>query len=131
MNTSFKFSTVELISLFLLLGFLAIVGYDRFDAIQSVHRDQDRKIAINTIKHNLEEVVKPKIGGYPRVLSAAQLSAMDKSLLTDPRGNVLGTRNSDYRYQPTGCNGSDICSSYKLVADLEKEADYVKSPNKS
>jgi Tfp pilus assembly protein PilE len=127
MNTSAGFSTIELIALFLLLGFLAVVGYDRYDAVQSVHRDQARKVAINSIHQNLEEVVKPKLGGYPRIIAASQLTAMDKSLLTDPHGKVLGKNTSDYRYEPTGCNGGDICRSYKLSADLEKEADYVKS----
>lgn len=128
MNTSSGFTVVEVTALIVFLGVVGAVGYDRYQAIQTVHRDHDRKVAINAIYHNLEEIVKPALGGYPRTLQASQLKAMDKELLVDPEGVPVGNQNSDYRYEPTGCNGGDICSGYTLRAELENEGDYVKSP---
>lgn len=126
MKTDRGFTVVEMLVTIIFLGVVGTVGYTLFEAIRMTHRDQDRKVAINTIHANLEEVVKPKLGGYPRVLSASQLTAMDKELLKDPSGAVIGTQSSDYRYEPTDCNGGDVCGGYALSADLEREADFVK-----
>lgn len=127
MNTSSGFTTIELLALIVFIGLIGAVGYDRYQAIQTVHRDQDRKTAINAIYHNLEEVVKPTLGGYPRVLQAAQLKAMDPQLLKDPQGVLVGASGSDYRYEPTGCNGGDICRDFTLSSQLENEGDYTKT----
>lgn len=126
MKTDRGFTVVETLVTIIFLGVVSTVGYALFEAIRMTHRDQDRKVAINTIHANLEEVVKPKLKGYPRVLSAAQLTAMDKELLKDPEGILIGAQSSDYRYEPTKCNGGDVCGGYTLSADLEREADFVK-----
>lgn len=126
MKTDRGFTVVETLVTIIFLGVVSTVGYALFEAIRMTHRDQDRKVAINTIHANLEEVVKPKLKGYPRVLSAAQLTAMDKELLNDPDGVIIGAQGSDYRYEPTRCNGGDVCGGYTLSADLEREADFVK-----
>lgn len=127
MKSSAGFTVIELLAGILLLSLVVAIGFDRYQAVQTVHRDQDRKTAINEIHRNLEEVVKPKLGGYPRILSASQLSAARRSVLTDPDGNKIGTGTSDYRYEPTGCAGTDVCRAYTLSAYLEKENDYVTS----
>ncbi len=116
-----------MLTVVVLLSVVSAVVYDRYATVQSVHRDQDRKTAINAMHHNLEEVVKPELKGYPRTLTAAQLRAMDKSLLNDPQGIMVGKPKSEYRYEPTGCNGGDVCSGYSLKADLENEADFIKT----
>lgn len=126
MKTDRGFTVVETLVTIIFLGVVGTVGYALFEAIRMTHRDQDRKVAINTIHANLEEVVRPKLKGYPRVLSAAQLTAMDKELLKDPDGTLIGAQSSDYRYEPTKCNGGDVCGGYVLSADLEREADFVK-----
>lgn len=126
MKTARGFTVVETLVIIIFLGVIGTVGYTLFEAVRMTHRDQDRKVAINTIHANLEEVVKPKLGGYPRTLSAAQLTAMDKSLLKDPAGVLIGAQDSDYRYEPTDCNGGEKCGGYTLIADLEREADFVK-----
>lgn len=126
MKTARGFTVVETLVLIIFLGIVSTVGYTLFEAIRMTHRDQDRKVAINTIHANLEEVVKPKLGGYPRTLSAAQLTAMDKTLLKDPSGIEIGKQDSDYRYEPTDCNGGEVCGGYILSADLERETDFIK-----
>lgn len=90
------------------------------------HRDIERKTAINAIYYNLVEVAKPTLSGYPRILAAEHLKAMDSALLTDPQGKKLGAQGSDFRYEPTDCNGGDICQSFILRADLEREDVFVK-----
>jgi len=88
-------------------------------------RDTARKTAINAMYYNLEEVYYPTQKSYPRVLSASNLKAMDSKLLKDPQGVVIGDQGSDYRYEPTGCNG-EACSGYTLRTGLEKERDFIK-----
>ncbi|MEO5499643.1 MAG: hypothetical protein ABIR46_04030 [Candidatus Saccharimonadales bacterium] len=118
---------IELLVLLVLFSTVGALGYERYITVQSIHRDQDRKTAINAIHHNLEEVVRPVLGGYPRSLNSTQLKAMNESLLQDPEGESVGRTNSDYRYEPTGCNGGNVCTGYSLRADLEREADFVKT----
>jgi prepilin-type N-terminal cleavage/methylation domain-containing protein len=127
MKTSSGFTIIELLVTLVLVGILGGIAYDQGQSLRMVHRDQDRKIAINAIYYNLQEVAKPKLGGYPRVLKASDLRAMDPALLKDPHGVMIGNAKSDYRYEPTGCNGGDICSGFTLRADLERESDFVKS----
>jgi hypothetical protein len=127
MKTSSGFTVVELLATIVFLGIVGTIFFEQYQSLQTVHRDQNRKVAINAMHYNLIEVVKPALGGYPRVLSATQLKAMDKALLKDPAGVAIGEPSSDYRYEPTGCNGGDICTGYTLRADLEREADFVKS----
>jgi len=120
-------TVVELLVGLVFLGIVGGIAFDRYSNLQMVHRDQDRKVAINAMHYNLQEVVKPTAGGYPRVLTSSQLKAMDQELLTDPGGTKLGEAGSDYRYEPTGCNGGDICSGYTLRANLELEPDFVRT----
>lgn len=128
MRSSDGFTIVEVLVGIALLGFVVTIGFDRYNNITMVHRDHDRKVAINAIHYNLEEVVRPSLGGYPRVITASQLKAMDRALLTDPAGVKLGDAGSDYRYEPSDCNGGDLCSSYTLRANLELETDFIRTP---
>ncbi len=127
MKSSSGFTVVELLVTIVFLGIVGTILLQQQQSLRVIHRDQDRKVAINAIHYNLEEVVKPTLGGYPRILRATQLKAMDKELLKDPSGVAVGQPTSEYRYEPTGCNGGDICTGYTLRADLEREADFVKT----
>ena len=131
MKASSGFTVVELLVAIVFLGVVGTVFFQQQQAVRVLHRDQDRKVAINAIHYNLEEVVKPALGGYPRVLNATQLKAMDKALLRDPAGIMIGEPTSQYHYEPTGCNGSDICAGYTLRADLERESDFIKTNRKA
>lgn len=127
MKTSSGFTVVEILVLFLFLSVLGAVIYDRYQVLETIHRDKDRKVAINAMYYNLEEVVRPSLNGYPRVLTANTLKAMDKALFLDPSGIRVDDPLSDYRYEPTGCNGGDVCRGYTLRADLERENDFVRT----
>lgn len=127
MKASSGFTIVELLVTIVFLGIVGTIFFEQQQSLHVIHRDQDRKVAINAIYYNLEEVVKPSLGGYPRTLKASQLKAMDQGLLKDPSGVMIGEPNSQYHYEPTGCNGGEVCSGYTLRADLEREADFIKS----
>lgn len=121
------FTVVELLVAVVVLMSIGLIVLSQKNTLESIHRDKERKTAINAIYYNLEEVVKPASNGYPSTLSAAQLKAMDKDLLKDPWGKTIGEKDSNYRYEPTGCGGGTVCSGYTLRADLEREADFVKT----
>lgn len=130
MSTNRGFTVIELI---VAIAFLAIVGsifYAQKSDLEASHRDTARKTAINAIYYNLVEVAKPTLGGYPRALKAEQLKAMDSALLTDPDGKKIDEEGSSYRYAPTECNGGDLCKSFTLRADLEREDTFVKQSPK-
>lgn len=127
MKTTSGFTAIEALTLFIAISVLAAISLGQYQTLQSIHRDQDRKVAINAMYYNLKEVVKPKLGGYPRTLKAADLRAMDPALRKDPNGVAIGNARSDYRYEPTGCNGGDICKDFTLRSTLERETDFVRS----
>jgi type II secretory pathway pseudopilin PulG len=119
------FTTIELIIAVLFLcviGALFMVQKNEADAL---NRDTLRKTAINAMYYDLEQVYFPAQKSYPRVLDSATLAAIDPSLLKDPEGIKIGKQESDYRYEPSGCNG-DACTGYTLRAKLEKEKDFIK-----
>lgn len=126
MSNNRGFTTTEVMTVIAFTLFTATLFYAVLSTLEASHRDIERKTAINAIYYNLVEVAKPALGGYPRVLSAEHLKAMDSALLTDPHGKKLGTPDSDYRYEPTECNGGDICQSFTLRADLEREDTFIK-----
>ncbi|HEX8390508.1 MAG TPA: type II secretion system protein [Candidatus Saccharimonadales bacterium] len=125
--THLGFSAVELLMLIVVLAIAVTIGYDLQQSLTATHRDQTRKVAVNAVHANLQEIVRAKAGGYPRTLKADVLGAIDERLLRDPKGNLLDEAASDYNYEPTGCNGGDVCSGYVLTARLERESDYVKA----
>lgn len=127
MKASQGFTVVELLVALTCIAAVGAVAWGQYQALGAIHRDQDRKVAINAMHYNLEEVVQPTLGGYPRILQSAQLGAIEPGLLKDPHGVLVGNKKSDYRYEPTGCNGGDICEGYTLRADLEHESDFIKT----
>ncbi|HMR72547.1 MAG TPA: type II secretion system protein [Candidatus Saccharibacteria bacterium] len=115
------FTVIELIITILVLASAGVIFLVQKNNLSAGHRDTQRKTAINAIYYNLEEIVYPKLGGYPATLDAKQLKAMDSELLKDPNGTAIGESGSDYSYEPSSCNG-DICEHYVLRASLEREA---------
>lgn len=125
-KTSRGFTVIEIIFATVILGFATTVFFIQKNNIEVAARDDQRKTAINAIYYSLEEVYVKDNGFYPRTISEAALPSVDPDLLRDPAGTLIGESNSQYRYEPTNCDG-DKCQSYTLRADLENEADYVKT----
>ena len=120
------FTAIELIVVIIILISAGVIFLVQKNELNAEHRDSTRKIAINAIYYNLEEVVYPALKGYPATLDTKQLKAMDSELLTDPNGIMINESGSDYTYEPSSCNG-DVCQHYVLRATLEKEAEFTKS----
>ncbi len=127
MNKRPGFTVTELIVAIVFFTVVGGVFYSQQLSREASHRDTERKTAMNAIYYNLIEIVKPTLGGYPRVLSAEKLKGMDGKLLTDPRGKAIQTPGSEYYYEPSECDGGDICRGFTLRADLEREDAFVKN----
>lgn len=123
------FTVIEIIVVALVLSGASIMFFVQKNAIQVASRDQSRKTAINAMYYALEKSYYPANNFYPRTLNAGVLPVIDPDLFTDPSGNTIGSTDSDYRYEPTGCS-DDKCANFSLRTSLENEADYVKSSNR-
>ena len=140
------FTVIELIFIILLLSTASLLFFFQKSNLETANTDERRKIAINAIYYNLEEVFYAKNGFYPSEINDKNLTAMDPGLLTDTNGvkideefdltalddetkNGLTTaekRASLYRYEPTNCDSTGKCKSYTLRVTLINEAEYVK-----
>lgn len=124
MKRAAGFTLIELVFIIVVLALLGIVLVNGQKS-NGGGQDSARKVAINAMYYNLEEVYYKQHGYYPVEISSGSLPAMDPSLFTDPDGHQFGTPLSEYRYEPAACI-DEKCQSYVLRADLKLEADYVK-----
>lgn len=120
------FTVIEIIAVVVFLGLAAILLLIQRADLAATQRDNLRKTAINAMYYNLEEVFYQTNKYYPAKIDSATLKAMDPGLFTDPNKVKMNESGSDYRYEGTNCT-NDHCRSYTLRADLEREADYVKT----
>jgi|SRR5690606_20986456 type II secretory pathway pseudopilin PulG len=126
MKRSYGFTIAELVVVIVFFAFASILLIYQKANIEASQRDEKRKTAINAMYYNLEEVFFKKNGYYPETISSDNLTAMDPDLFTDPLGYELGSPQSSYRYEAVNCE-NEKCGSYTLRAQLEKEADYIKT----
>lgn len=119
------FTVLELIIAIVFLLAAATIFYVQKRDLEVAGRDSTRKMAMNEIYYNLEDVYYAANQFYPEKLTADGLKGVDPAVLKDPNGKMVGDNGSNYRYEPKDCTDSK-CKSYKLTADLEHEADYVK-----
>lgn len=120
------FTVLELTIVIVFLLVMGTVFIVQKRDLEVAQRDSDRKIAINAMYYNLEDVFFAANKFYPQALTADQLRGLDPALLKDPDDVAIGDANSDYRYEPKDCVDGK-CRSYELRADLENEADFVKT----
>jgi len=125
MKRAAGFTVIELVIVIVFVATAATLLFFQKDTTDAVVRDDDRKVAINAMYYNLEEVYYAKNGYYPEKIGKDTLTAMDPALFTDPNGVSIGEAGSDYRYTTTGCR-DNRCKGYTLSAQMEKEAEYVK-----
>lgn len=121
------FTVIELLVVLVLLGIGSWLFFSEKGRIDSVEHDTARKVAINAMYYNLEEVFYVKNGYYPAHIDSKTLRAMDPALFTDPYGTKMGEAEADYRYEPTDCTTDGKCKGYTLRAAMEREGDYVKT----
>ena len=129
MNSATKqhgFTVLELIITIVFVVAAGTIFYVQKRDLEVQARDSARKTAINALYYNLEDVYYAANKAYPATLSADQLKGIDPEVLKDPEGVTIGDQNSDYSYTPSDCTDGK-CKGYELRANLEHEADYVKS----
>ena len=121
------FTVIELLVAIVVLAAIGVVFFTQKSSLESASRDDKRRTAINAMYYNLEDIYYAKNKFYPKTIDEKNLTAMDSGLFTDPRGNKVGSGESDYRYEPLNCNMENQCKSYTLRTSLENEADFVKT----
>lgn len=127
MKHSRGFTVIELLIIIVVLSVGAYAFYNEKTVTDAVRRDSARKIAINAMYYNLEEVYYEKNHFYPSTIDSKTLRAMDPGLFYDPDGSKLGESAADYRYDGIGCNTGGQCKGYTLKSAMEREADFVKT----
>lgn len=120
------FTVIEIIVAIVFVGAVALLLLFQKANLEALDRDHNRKVAINAMYYNLEEVFYEQQGHYPAKIDSKTLRAMDPELFTDPTGVKMNEEGANYRYEGLNCN-NDICKAYKLTSTMEKEAEYVKT----
>ena len=137
------FTVVEVSIVVIVLIVLAVFFIIQRNDLEKANRDQERKMAINSMYYSLTEGFYVDNGYYPRTISREQLPTVDPTLFTDPSGYTLegdtcvytdddeqkADGQCEYHYIASDCDNDGKCKSFKLSADMEKEADYTKSSN--
>ena len=123
------FTIIELLVVIVLFSATTAVAFFQFNNFQQMNRDDTRRTAINAMYYNLEDIFYKTNAYYPDEVTEKNLTSMDKELFTDPNGQKIGSGQSDYRYEPINCEDGK-CKNYTLRADLEKEADFVKTSDR-
>lgn len=121
------FTVLELLVIIVILTVGSWLFFSEKARIDAVQRDSQRKMAINSMYYNLEEVYYEKNHYYPATIDSKTLRAMDPILFSDPAGIKLGDTGSDYRYNGIDCTTDGHCKRYELRTILEREDDYVKT----
>lgn len=119
------FTILELVVVIFFASLLLILFFLQKLNLDAMHRDEQRKEALNAMYYALEEGFYAKNGYYPEKISEENLTVMDPSLFTDPNGVNLGREGSDYTYEAANCSNGK-CKEYTLKAQLEKEDTYIK-----
>ena len=119
------FTILELAIVIVFAGLLVVLFFVQKSNMDAMHRDEDRKTAINAMYYALEEGFYAKNKYYPETISESNLTVMDPKLFTDPNGVNLGQEGSNYTYTPANCEDGK-CKEYTLRAELEKEDAYIK-----
>jgi type II secretory pathway pseudopilin PulG len=83
------FTVIELLVVIVILIVGGWLFFSEKARVDSITRDNTRKVAINAMYYNLEEVYYPKNGYYPSSIDSKTLRAMDASLFTDPFGTAI------------------------------------------
>ena len=124
-KTKRGFTIIELVVVIFFASLLLVLFFLQKLNLDAMHRDEQRKEAINAMYYALEEGFHAKNGYYPEKISEENLTVMDPSLFPDPGGVNLGREGSTYSYEPANCSNGK-CKEYTLKAQMEKEDTYIK-----
>ena len=119
------FTLLEIIIVAVFATLLLILFFIQKSNVDAMHRDEQRKEAINAMYYAIEEAFYPEHGYYPDSISESNIKVIDPALWTDPFGYNLGMEGTSYFYEPANCTEGK-CKEYVLRAELEKEDMYIK-----
>lgn len=125
MNDQRGFTVIELIVAIVFLVAATTIFFIQKNDLEISARNQERKTAINAMYYSLEEVYFKENEYYPEKLDEQTLPSVDPELFKDANDIAIGEQNSEYRYEPSGCENKQ-CSGYMLRSTLENEEDYIK-----
>jgi prepilin-type N-terminal cleavage/methylation domain-containing protein len=124
-KTSRGFTVIEIIIVITLLAVASIFFFVQKNNLEVAARDEQRKVAVNSMYYGLEEVYFKQNNSYPRTINETVLPSVDPALFTDVNGIKIGEATSEYRYEPTNCTNT-ACKGYTLRTTLQNEDDYIK-----
>lgn len=119
------FTILEIVIVAVFATLLLILFFVQKANVDAMHRDEQRKEAINAMYYAIEESYYPAHGYYPDSISESNIKVIDPALWTDPFGYNLGEEGTSYFYEPANCTEGK-CKEYILRAELEKEDMYIK-----
>lgn len=119
------FTLLEIIIVAVFATLLLVLFFVQKSNVDAMHRDEQRKEAINAMYYAIEESFYPANGYYPDSISESNIKVIDPALWTDPFGYNLGMEGTSYFYEPANCTEGK-CKEYVLRAELEKEDMYIK-----
>ena len=119
------FTILEIIIVAVFATLLLILFFVQKANVDAMHRDEQRKEAINAMYYAIEEAYYPAHGYYPDSISESNIKVIDPALWTDPFGYNLGEEGTSYFYEPANCVEGKY-KEYILRAELEKEDMYIK-----
>lgn len=122
---------IELLVVLVFLIGICVLVLTQKHTVDQTARDDARKVAINAMYYNLEEVYYLKNGYYPQTIDSKVLRAMDPELFTDPDGYKIGEPSANYRYEGIDCTLDGQCKQYKLSTTMEREAEYTKTSRRN
>lgn len=118
------FTIIELLVFIAVITAVGLFVLSNIRSTRAQNRDSDRKNDINTLTYQLEKSYEAN-KFYPKELSTSTLKGVSEDSLKDDSGVQINSIGSQYQYKPSGCD-KEKCKSYKLTAQLEKEAPYTK-----
>lgn len=125
------FTVIEILVVLVFLIAASVLFMIQKANVESTVRDDQRKVAINAVYYNLEEVYYEKNKYYPQSIDSKTLRAVDPALFTDPDGYKMGDPSANYHYEGLDCSLDGKCKRYKLRADMEREAEYIKESRRN
>lgn len=125
MKTRTGFTVVEIIVAICVLTIVGVLGFSNIHDLQAHNRDNQLKTSVNATQYQLQAFFETN-KYYPQNLNNQDLPGLDPIFLKDTNGVTINQPNSALSYATKSC-AKDQCQSFKLTAQLEKEADYIKT----
>jgi prepilin-type N-terminal cleavage/methylation domain-containing protein len=120
------FTVIEVVVVIVILVIIGVFFLVQRNGLETTARDQQRKIAINSMYYGLTETFHKDNGFYPTSINSGNLKTVDPELFSDTQGVKIGETGSEYFYEGTNCSSEGKCKGFKLTAILEKEAEYIR-----